>query len=410
MGHATRQPIAIAPQPLRPLDLLLAACRSHFHPEPLTAALPPDFDWAALGDLAAWHGLFPLLYHSLKGNQWEQIPPDLQTRWTAQFHHHTQRNFQLLITLRHLLQAAARESWPLLPVKGVTLALSLYGNVTQRRIRDLDLLVEADQVAQVQAWLEGQGYQCCDRLSLRQQQRRWCTHYETVLHHPKTGVQIDLHWRVAPAYFACQLPVAAVMARSHLVTHQGLTFPQLCPEDLILLLCLNGAKDGWLELQHLCDVAAAVRAYPDLDWGDLWERCRAYRGERVLLLGLALVERVLGVTLPKELRAELERDRALGELVAERCDRLTEPHPTDTTVLENRLFPLRLQTPPQQVRSLLTLLLPINERDLDWIELPPWLYGLYYPLRFLRLSHKYCQAIGIKMLRSKATSHGRPEQ
>ncbi|WP_072620114.1 nucleotidyltransferase domain-containing protein [Spirulina major] len=410
MGHATRQPIAIAPQPVRPLELLLAICRSQFHPDPLTVEFPDDFAWAALGDLAHWHGVFPLLYHSLKGNHWQQIPPDLQSRWTEQFHYHTQRNFQLLITLRHLLQAAASEPWQLLPVKGVTLALSLYGNVTQRRIRDLDLLVEVDQVARVQAWLEGLGYQCSDRLSLPQQQHRWHTHYETVLHHPETGVQLDLHWRVAPAYFACQLPVAAVLARSHPVIHQGITFPQLCPEDLLLLLCLNGAKDGWLELQHLCDLAAAVQAYPALDWAVLWERCRAYHGERVLLLGLGLVERLLGVTLPEKVRGQVQRDRIVNPLIAERCDRLADPHPTATTVLENRLFPLRLQTPPQQVRSLLTLLLPINERDLDWIELPPWLYGLYYPLRFLRLSRKYCQAIGIKMLRFKAASHVRPKQ
>lgn len=354
------------------------------------AQLNSKFPWATLIELAQWHGVLPLAYHGLKQYYWPVIPSPIQQQLTAQFHQQLQRNAQLLLTVKQLLPALAAEGLPILPIKGVLFALSVYGNLTQRRVRDIDLLVDPEKLPAVYAALQRQGYQEGDRLSLQQQARRWETHYEMLLTHPDTGIQIDLHWRLVPAYFGCQVPVAHLGKRARLETHQGIPFCQCAPEDLLLILCLNGAKDGWLELQRVCDVVACVEQYPDLDWWQLWQRCQEYRGERVLLMGLAMARALFAVELPPWLIEEMGGDRTVNRLSGQICRQIKSGVCVTPSVVEQDLFPLQLQRGwGSRGRSLLTLLLPINERDLAWISLPPWLHWLYYPLRILRLLAKY---------------------
>ncbi|TVQ59336.1 MAG: hypothetical protein EA366_05075 [Spirulina sp. DLM2.Bin59] len=381
--------------------------------EAMAAHRRGEFPWPIFIELAQWHGVLPLAYHGLKQHYWPAIPPPIQQQLTALFHQQLQRNAQLLLTVKQLLPTLAAVGLPILPIKGVLFALSIYGNLTQRRVRDIDLLVDPEKLAAVYGALQRQGYQESDRLSPEQQARRWETHYEMLLTHPDTGMQIDLHWRLVPAYFGCQVPVADLWQRAKVETHQGITFHQCAPEDLFLILCLNGAKDGWLELQRVCDLVACLRQYPDLNWRQLWQRCQEYAGERVLLMGLAMARALFAIDLPPWLIRELEGD---GEAIADRtvarlsgkiCQQLERGVCITPSVVERDLFPLQLQRGwVSRGRSLLTLLLPINERDLAWITLPPWLHWLYYPLRILRLLGKYSLGIGGKVLKSRPSGQG----
>lgn len=348
------------------------------------------FPWAMVIELAQWHGVLPLAYHGLKQHYWPKIPPAIQQQLTALFHQQLQRNAQLLLTVKQLLPALAAEGLPILPIKGVLFALSVYGNLTQRRVRDLDLLVDPEKLPAVYGALQRQGYRERECLTPAQQARRWATHYEMLLENPATGIQIDLHWRLVPAYFGCQVPVAHLWERAQWATHQGITFYQCAPEDLLLILSLNGAKDGWLELQRVCDLVACLQQYPDLAWGQLWQRCQEYEGERVLLMGLAMARTLFTIELPPWLIEEMEGDRTVAHLSSQICQQLESGLCLTPSVVEQDLFPLQLQRGwGSRGRSLLTLLLPINERDLAWIALPPWLDWLYYPLRILRLLAKY---------------------
>jgi Uncharacterised nucleotidyltransferase len=41
----------------------------------------------------------------------------------------------------------------------------------------------------------------------------------------------------------------------------------LSPEDLLLILCVQGYKDAWERLKHICDVAEVILVHQDMDWG-----------------------------------------------------------------------------------------------------------------------------------------------
>jgi hypothetical protein len=73
----------------------------------------------------------------------------------------------------------------------------------------------------------------------------------------------------------------------------------LAPEDLLLILCVHGAKHYWSRLGWICDVAALLRASPQLGWKRVIEQACQLGGKRMLALGLYLAHELLGASLPE---------------------------------------------------------------------------------------------------------------
>ncbi|NEO28195.1 MAG: hypothetical protein F6K03_15275, partial [Kamptonema sp. SIO4C4] len=172
----------------------------------------------------------------------------------------------------------------------------------------------------------------------------------------------------------------------------GQKFPTLGLEDLLLVLCLNGARDGWLELQRICDVAECLRAFPELDWEQMQKRSRQYNCDRIFLLGLHVTQTILGCSLPPSIQADIQQTPAIFSLTETIQHTLTQSPLPSHTLLQRAAFSLKLQPGLfNKLRFLSRLVFPINERDLEWVYLPRSLFFLYYPLRWVRLVGKYIQ-------------------
>ena len=62
----------------------------------------------------------------------------------------------------------------------------------------------------------------------------------------------------------------------------------LCPEDLLILLCVHGSKHAWEQLKWTCDVAELVRRRPTLDWSRILFQADEWGCRRIVLLGLGM--------------------------------------------------------------------------------------------------------------------------
>ncbi len=344
---------------------------------------------------ADWHGVAPLLYWQLR----EATDPavvclmePLAQRFQASLRH----NALLVAALVKLLVALEQGRIKAIAFKGPTLAVQLYGNIGLRQSRDIDILLAPAQVAAAQAILTALGYQPLEPLTPEQAELRLRGNYERVWFQPATGVQVDLHWGLAPPYLTGPIAIPALLARAQSLTLAGLSLAVPAPADLLFILCLNGSKDGWAQFQRVCDVAACLRAFPDLDWGQWRSLTDQAASWRLAGLGLALAAQLLAAPLPAPVAAELAADRGLQTWRAAIAQRLLSPTERVPTLLEQAWFPLGLQESwPRQVRYCADLLLPLNERDLAWAQqltgraLPKPLYPLYQPLRWLRLLLKH---------------------
>lgn len=354
----------------------------------------PALNWQILINSADYHNVIPLLYWNLNKLNWEGVPEKRRAQLSSAFQANLNHNFLVTSTLVKVCQYLRDRNIEAIPFKGSLLATNVYKSLALRRIRDVDLLVKKEDFFSAKKKLIECGYYPYDSLNKLQEELRLQTNYEDALVNSETGIKIDIHWGFNPPYFASNIPINDIFQRTRRVKIGQMELPDLAPEDLLLVLCLNGAKDGWFELQRICDITEFIETYPDFDWQGFWRRTIQFNCARIVLLGLELSQLFFQISIPELIREEIARDRVANKLGKQIYERLYNNTEQEYSLLQRAYFPLQLQRGlKNKLHYCLTLLLPITERDLDFIVLPRSLFPLYYLLRFIRLPVKYGCAI-----------------
>ncbi len=128
--------------------------------------------------------------------------------------------------------------------------------------------------------------------------------------------------------------------RARKVSLQGAEAWALCPEDLLLHLCLHTCMSHGLDngIMALLDISHVISHYEkELDWEQLMRRAGTWGADKCVYLVVHLAERLLGVSIPEHIRRGMEayRDSAQAALLAEEL-LLVESTPIATNVA--RLF------------------------------------------------------------------------
>jgi hypothetical protein len=155
------------------------------------------------------------------------------------------------------------------------------------------------------------------------------------------GLQIELHWRCAPAFFGCPLGFDVVVDRLVSMDVLGTAVRTMSRMDTVLTTALHGAKHGWQTLGAVADLAALAAQVPCGDWENIFAESRRLRIARTLTTGLALADRMVGAALPPLVMDRVRSDRqakAIGDAVARELVR-EKPRkgPMRTTLLHLRL-------------------------------------------------------------------------
>jgi hypothetical protein len=210
---------------------------------------------------------------------------------------------------------------PAIPFKGPTLGALAYGDMTLRRAGDLDFLVPRSRLDAVWETLVGLGYRELTEherghpLSRAEDAayRRYQCEYAFV--RPGDGIVLEPHWALAPAMMAVEIDYPALWARARSDRLLGRPVAALALPDLLLALCVHASKHEWTQLRWIADVAHLVDRQAGLDLEASVERARAQGCLRMLLVGLALAERVLGAARAAPPLAADRRARRLAEQV-----------------------------------------------------------------------------------------------
>jgi hypothetical protein len=208
------------------------------------------------------------------------------------------------------------------PLKGPLLASSVYGNLALRPFGDLDVLVRKEEVGRTRALLTARGYSRWDEGG--DEARHLERGYQDNFVRRDGEVVVELHWGITRRHFSVRLEPAQLWERLTETRLLGRAVRTLAPEDLVLVLCIHGARHLWDRLVWVCDIAELLRTLP-VAWEELLERAAALGTERILLTGLLLAHRLLGAPLPSVVTARAARTPALELLVARLAQRLFTP-------------------------------------------------------------------------------------
>lgn len=408
------QPSVTASRNSSEVELLLCCVSTQVNPDTnlkIKELLNHDLNWAFLLKIARRHHVISLLHRSLDPSHAGCIPGDILNQLRQTSYRVALYNTLLTHELLDLLTCLEKNHIPAIPYKGPVLAASVYQDLGLRQFSDLDLLVKPEDFHQAQAVLRTQGY--CLQGSLG-----WEAHFK----HGCQQLIVDLHQRTTPIFFAFELSFEHLWSHLETLTLADSKVPQLQPEHLLLILCVNLVKDccHWkLRLVQMCDVAQLLRVYPQLNWSLVLSLAKDLGCQRLLFLALCLVQDLLDVNYPVQIQKNLLAEATVRSLAAQVHTKLWEdPNPASaehTRFAErgfwtflwsyNHGFYLRVRERWQDkityclqwLWACLNVAVTPNQADWDLISLPKALHILYYPLHVVRLVLKH----GIKPIYEK---------
>lgn len=384
--------LALCPE----VELLLACARVHLTPdraERVRALLQEELDWATIMEQAIAHRTLALLYQSMQHVDTDAVPQAVMDQLRIYFHSNAEHNLRLTHELIMLLELFKTHEIQAIPYKGPAVATAFYGSILLRQYSDLDIIVAPEHRDQAKALLFARGYELWTEMTDAQKAaHEHETHADTFVH-PTSKVAVDLHWTLAQRRFAIALAPDLLWDRLEPVTLLGKTVSSIPVAELLLILCVHGAKHSWERLGWLCDIAELIDGDHDLDWDRIMAQARDTNNERILLLGLCLARDLLGATLPSDIAVQIDSQTAVQSLAERLRTRLLAETQHPLSLLERQLLYPKMRERfmdklPYFLHIVRQALTP-NTQDHQHLRLPSWLAVLYYPYRPIRLIITY---------------------
>ena len=368
--------------------LILLLARGQVSPllqEYARAVLSKTLDWDRLLAAVIAEDVYPLFYRNLTdlGSQYAPTPHLKKLHDLAKVNalRMTMLGEELGRTLRLLNKAGIAA----IPLKGVALAQSLYGDPALRASIDIDILVPRTMVAQSLRLLRSEGYrsefstEIFAGLLLRHD-------IEYALTREDHGVRylLELHWGVWWGGRREEKIAEDLWAEACATTAFGAQTFALSPEWQVLFLAAHAARHKWQGLKWLVDIHELC-ATVEIDWGKLNAKARRLDLDGTLRITVGACHALFDTPVPAEC--------SVGALPS-----WLELYPAAPSASwRDAFFPTRLLSrPSEKLRYAARVFLVPTLAERRLVHVPSAFGFMYYPLRPLRLAYKWSRALGAK--------------
>jgi hypothetical protein len=360
---------------------------SNCRAETIRAAVAGPLNWQRFLRVARRHQVVGLVHDGLTRMR-PDVPPEVVREASAQAATLVRNNLATAAEAVRLQRLFDEADLPVLLLKGASLAVLAFGNLSLRTSKDIDLLVPFETLPAAASLLARAGYRRFDppsdigeaRMRLLMPLRKDFGFVQQA-----TGLRVELHWRLFLNPHA--MAEASVMAGSRVVPLTGTTaLRTLGEEDLFAYLCMHGALHSWNQLKWLADIGALLAAAPQGDVERFICAAETRDAGRAAAQAMLLCQRLLGTRLPTSLMKKLSKSPKVRWLQETALKAMTtgggEREPREvrfgttrgslSAFLLSRSWRYRLS----ELRNLLT-----NETDVLAVPLPEWLRFLYPIIR-----------------------------
>lgn len=369
--------------------LLLARTELDTTQQAQLRSLLGQVDWDSLILLAERHGLLPLLNEHLARIEPGALPPHWQPFVARYVEAAAVNGLELTAELVRVVRALAEQGITAVPYKGPVVAKQLFGNLALRMFGDLDLLVRERDIVAAAAVLERCGYAATFGFDTTRPWRHGAPGQYAFRHREQHHL-VELHTEATLRYFPVRADFDEFWLRLQPLPMGDASLSTLAAEDLLLFLCVHGAKDFWERLAWIADVAQLVRKHPDLDWAAALERAERYGAGRIVRLGLTLAQDLLDAPLPESIAAQVRADAVAVSLARQIARELFAEASSFEGLMRRFWFRLRLHGQVGGgLRYASRMVLLPTEEDWEAVRLPQALHGLYYLVRPARLAWRY---------------------
>lgn len=264
-------------------------------------------DWNSLLELAHGHRVLPLIWSRL-ADTGSAVPLIVQERLRAEYERNVLHNMANAAELIALLKALEHEGISAMPIKGVVLGASIYGDFTARSAGDLDVLIHYGDRKRAMGVVLDRGFELKMPVDAKEHEY----HFER----QADGMVVELCWRMRLNRFMQDLGMDWAWPRRQVTMVAGAEVPDMSIEMTLLMLCVHGSKHVWSRLIWTYDVAQLLASSPGLDWSEVMLEAKRSGLRRCLAVGVLLAHRVAGAAIPEAVLRGFEADATASRLAS----------------------------------------------------------------------------------------------
>ena len=271
--------------------------------KPSAGTRQPQAVWNEVVATAVRHGFAPLLFKRLKeSGARTNVPAVAWENLRLAYFASAGRNARLYRELGLVLRCLRGSGIPVIVLKGAFLAEAVYGDVALRPMGDVDLMVPRAEMPRAHAVLldTGRAHQQSGDVGSRSGRSR--------KFRLSVGAGIDLCWTIVAPKGRFGPDSTGLWNRAHQATIAGVEVLGLCPEDLLLHLCLHASHRHGLTagLRPFCDIAETIRHFRGaMDWAQVVHSAREWCASRYVGLTLHLAQSMVGAGVPDDVLERL---------------------------------------------------------------------------------------------------------
>lgn len=338
-----------------------------------------DWDWNRFLFLAKHHRVFPTIYSKWSKLDRKHIPDEIFSLLQHEYRENTFSMLHLYGEMEQVCQSFNKQGVRSLMLKGPLLAEVLYGDISRRTSKDLDILIAYYDLHKVEQILIALGYEPDDTHILNSRKRK--SHHISYTH-VESNVQIEVHWQLN-TYSVNEPTFEELWERRR--TSMRLNFPIyfLSQEDLFFHLVTHGARHGWFRVRWLVDIDRMVRQ--GLDWNRLLPFMNKHKAHYLCGQTLILISELLKTPISNEMKLIMNttQSRKLAHSALRIINDIVylnnEPSSGDVDT-HFRGYMMSIKSFREKKNYIVSLMYP-STLDATMLPLPKLLHFLYFPLR-----------------------------
>ena len=377
---------------MRPeLELVLCSIRANnpANDERMKALFDANVNWSEILACSIEHKLTPAVHDRVRALGAACLAPD-QLETLAELVRNIGKSnlahMNEMLGLNGLFEAARI---PAIPFKGPALAWLAYPNFVQRTCVDLDFVVPQRYIPEATLLLQAHGYIPQFSPSETQAGRDGPAPGQYAFAPSGNRSFVELHTERTLRYFSRPVDLEELNSRLIRLEIGGKSLRTFSVEDLLVMLCVHGAKHFWERLAWIVDIAQLTTVC-EVNWSLLSEIAAKRGSARLLQLGLYLAHEVVGTPLPQSVLECARNDAHVQWLAGKVLEQYAGKSGTRFGVLHRAVFRFRSCDGYQPgLRQLFRLMMSPTESDRQSVRLPRLFSSLYRVVRPLRLVREY---------------------
>lgn len=345
---------------------------------------PKNIQTERLISLIERHRLIPTAYNQLKS--FTNTPSFITSKLHQLYEINTRKMLGLASEMARLFNILDTNQIPFIALKGPLFAKLCYGDYNLRQSRDIDLLIQPENLKKAELILKEAGYKRVSPdidLTPKQFKVNQKGTHEYSFMHPASGNLIEVHWRLFTSPLQLPVRVEDLFNSAEEFKLNERKIKVLCPQHRLLYLLVHGSVHNWFRLFWLRDIGQMLKkneVVPD----QLFEDSAKYGVKRSIIQGLVLSKILLKSDIPDYILKECNQSSFIQKLVKSSTTAISSREERSTTSKIERLHkPFYLMHLRKGWKYKFNCIYKLRTNVTDWktLKLPDSFFFLYTILR-----------------------------